>query len=47
MYRQPTVNPENAIVVSHADMEFKFSPKIFAKLISDLGEPHLGYTRAN
>ena len=43
-YKQPKVNPDNAIVVSHADMEFKFSPGIYEELKNIIGEPHFGYT---
>ena len=36
-YRQPKVDPSKALVVSHADMEFKASPQLMAKLKSNLG----------
>ena len=40
---QPEVNPDNALIVSYADMEFKLPPKILAKLYENVGQAHFGY----
>lgn len=41
---QPEVNPDNALIVSYADMEFRLSPKILAKLNENIGQTPFGYS---